>query len=229
VNICAGRVRPWAIAMLVGLLGTTLAHDSVAGVLSGTRPPWAVGAGWNYGRGTFELSTGHRESYRDGSSAQIRVGRRLGNHLQVGVDYQGWAIEFASVDIENNPLKYRRALQNLSASLTLFPGRPGTALAGWYVRGGVGLGWTGAGAKEVNLGEETKEGVRKDQWGVGFLAETGYEFWVVQHFSIAPGIAFNYFQIGGEDFMAGSATVRGVDRAGFLAAQITFNVYFGGE
>jgi hypothetical protein len=229
VNDQRDRLRPVILVLVGAVLGTCLARPADAGVVSGTRSSWAVGAGWNFGRGTFELTTGDQQRYREGSSSQIRVGRLLGDHFQVGVDYQGWAVEFADVDIEQNPVKFRRSLQNLSVSVTVYPGKPGSAWGGWYVRGGAGLGWSGTGAKEVNLGEETKEGVRKDEWGVGYLAETGYELWVVRHFSIAPGLAFNYFQIGGEDYPVGTATVRGVDRAGFLAAQITFNVYFGGE
>lgn len=190
-----------------------------AGVFSGTRGTWALGAGWNFGRGTFEDPTGERQRYREGSSAQIRAGRRLGNHVQVGVDYQGWAIEWGEL-VDGFPYKIRRSLQNLTGSVTVFPGRPGTALGGWYLRAGAGLGWAGTGAKEVHLGEETHGGEREDEWGVGFLGETGYEIWVVPKFSIAPGVAFNWFEIGGDRF---------VDRAGFLAGQVTFNVYFGGD
>jgi len=200
-----------------------------AGVFSGSRGTWAFGAGWNFGRGTFEAPTGERQRYSEGSSSQIRAARRIGSHFQVGVDYQGWAVEGGELR-DDFPYKLRRSLQNLAATVTVFPGRPGTALGGWYLRGGVGLGWAGTGAKEVHLGEETHGGERKDDWGVGFLAETGYEIWVVRHFSISPGIAFNYFEIGGdtviedEDF-----EFLIVDRAGFLAGQITFNVYFGGD
>lgn len=213
------RTWPVAAALLGVLLLGAMATPAGAGVLSGHRPHWAVGAGWNFGRGKFEGPQGGEQSYQEGSAAQIRAGRMLGNHLQVGVDYQGWAIEGGEAVVDSSTTKLRRSLQNLSASLTVYPGKPETAFGGWYMRVGAGLGWAGTGAKEVTIGEETTEGVRKDEWGWAFLVETGYELWVVDHFSISPGVALNYFEIGGTDF---------VDRAGFGVVQVTFNAYFGG-
>jgi hypothetical protein len=214
-----GRSGFAAAAFLSVLVGLAAASPTEAGILSGHRPHWAVGAGWNFGRGTFEGPNAGQQEYREGSAAQIRAGRMLGNHLQVGVDYQGWAIEGGASVEDSTTTKFRRSLQNLSASLTLFPGKPRSAWGGWYIRGGLGLGWAGTGAKEVHIGSETHDGVRKDEWGWAFLAETGYEFWVLDHFSIAPGLALNYFQIGGTDF---------VDRATVGVAQISFTAYFGG-
>ena len=213
------RTWPLSIALLVVLVIGALSPPARAGVLSGHRPNWTVGAGWNFGRGKFEGPKGGEQKYQEGSASQIRAGRMLGNHLQVGVDYQGWAIEGGEAVVDSSTTKFRRSLQNLSASLTVFPGKPETALGGWYVRVGTGVGWAGTGEKEIKIGTETTEGVRKDEWGWGFLAETGYELWVLDHFSIAPGVAINYFEIGGSDF---------VDRAGFGVVQITFNAYFGG-
>jgi hypothetical protein len=153
----------------------------------------------------------------------------LGRHFMVGVDYQGWAIEGGEL-----PNKDRGSLQNLSATVTLIPGSPGSALGGWYIRAGAGLGWSGKGRKEVHIGEEIHGGERLDQFGYAVLGETGYEIWVHHNFSIAPGVAINYLDIGGKDETVTTSdgeevTVRGVDRAGFGTVQITFNVYFGGD
>jgi hypothetical protein len=219
VRARVGRNRLLAAALLGALLASASSSPADAGVFSGTRGKWALGAGWNFGRGTFEDPSGERLRYREGSASQIRFGRALGDHFQVGMDYQGWAIEWGEL-VNDFPYKIRRSLQNVSATVTVIPGKPGTAFGGWYLRGGAGLGWAGTGAKEVHLGEETHGGEREDEWGVGFLAETGYEIWVVRHFSTAPSVAFNYFEIGGDTF---------VERAGFAVAQVTFTAYFGGD
>lgn len=222
-------IRTGSMAVVLGaLLLGALAQEASAGLLSGTRSNWAVGAGWNFGRGTFESPAGERQKYSEGSSSQIRAGRMWGNHVQIGVDYQGWAIEGGVLE-DSTGVKARRSLQNLSATITVFPGKPETAFGGLYLRAGIGLGWVGTGLKEVQIGEEIHAGERLDEWGTGFLGEIGYELWIFRHFSISPGLAFNYFEINAKPTELEGIMLPGTERAGFAVLQITFNVYFGGE
>lgn len=215
----------WLLGLL---LLSSIAAEADAGVLSGTRSNWTVAAGWNFGRGAWEDPAGERTRYSEGSSAQIRAGRMLGNHLQVAIDYQGWAIEGGALQ-DSMGVKARRGLQNLAATISVFPGKPGTALGSLYLRAGVGMGWVSTGLKPFELGVEITEGETHHEWGTGFLSEIGYELWVHRSFSIAPGVAFNYFEIGGGPFEVEGIALPGTDRAAFLAGQVTFNVYFGGE
>lgn len=215
----------WLLGLL---LLSCMAAEADAGVVSGVRSDWTVAAGWNFGRGAFEDPAGERTRYSEGSSAQIRAGRMLGNHLQFGIDYQGWAIE-GGVLQDSTGVKARRGLQNLAATVTVFPGKPGSAFGSLYLRAGVGMGWATTGLKEFELGLEITEGESHHEWGTGFLAEVGYELWVFRHFSMAPGVAFNYFQVGGGPFEVEGIALPGTERAAFLAAQVTFNIYFGGE
>jgi hypothetical protein len=190
-----------------------------ADAFHGTRANWQVGAGWAWGRGKFEAPGGSEQDYRDGASAQIRLGYRLGRFVMVGADYQGWSIEFGELS-DTQPDKFRRVVQSVTASVTLFPGKPETVLGGFYLKGGAGYGWAGTGAREVEIGTEQGHGERVDEFGTGYFTELGYEFFVSDHFTIGAGAAWNYFDIGGDQF---------VDKAWFGAGIVNFNLYFGGS
>ncbi len=210
------RAGIW-IATLV-LLGS--AGPAHADAVRGERGTWSVGGGWAWGRGTFQNPQGAESGYDDGSSAQMRTARRIGRFLQVGADYRGWAIEFGrETDSTGVFIKARRSVQSLSASVTVFPGKPNTVLGSFFVRGGVGLGWAGTTLRKLELGIEQGHGERIDEFGVGYMAELGFEFWVADRFTVAVGSNWNYFDIGGDSF---------VDKAWYGSGIVIFNVYFGG-
>ena len=57
------------------------------------RPGWMIGIGLGIGDGEFTDSEGTTVTADNGLTPQIRVGRMLGRHWQIGVEYQGWLTE----------------------------------------------------------------------------------------------------------------------------------------
>jgi hypothetical protein len=169
-----------------------------------------VGVGWGFGRGVFDEASGARSRYRDGGAPQIHFGRMFGDRAMVSADYESWFIEFGTP-----PLKSRRSLQSLALGLSWFPGRPDGPSGGVYLRGEAGLGWYSLNETEVIEGEEQGNGVRTDEWGGGFSAGAGYEFWVSPNFTTGVGISFDWFEIGEEL----------VDQGWFGAFVLNLNLY----
>jgi len=102
------------------------------------RATWMAGVAWGFGRGIFNEGSAPFEpfqsgTYRYGSLPQIHFGFKPWTHFMVGAHYEAWMIEFGAP-----PTKYRRSMQNLSAGLTWFPGRPEGVSGGIYVRAGGG-------------------------------------------------------------------------------------------
>ncbi len=175
------------------------------------RPDWQVGVGLGYGRGTFEDPAGSRSAYRDGPAFQLRLGRALGRHAQVGIHYDTWMIEYGQV-----PTKHRNVQQGLGLGFTWFPGRPQDATGGIFLRASAGMGWIGIAEKEAIPGQAQGEGERTDEWGYNVVADAGYEFWIGRNFTAGVGAVFGYLGI--------SRTL--VDRAGFAALTLNLNLYF---
>jgi hypothetical protein len=175
------------------------------------RPDWQLGVGLGYGRGSFDDPAGIRARYRNGPAFQLQLGRTLGQHAMLGVHYDTWMIEYGAV-----PTKRRNVQQGLGLGLSWFPGRPNDPTGGIYLRASGGMGWIGIAEKPAIPGAAQGEGTRTDEWGVNFVADAGYEFWIARNFTAGLGACFGYLDIGASH----------VDRAGFAALLFKLNLYF---
>ncbi len=181
------------------------------------RPPWMANVGIGLGKGTFDDIDDTERVYRSGAVPQIRFGRMLGRHFMVSLNYQGWIIEFdrnETVTLEG--AKIRRSLQDLTLGLTWFPGNPEGWLGGLYLRAGAGTGWAGTAVIPVHEDEAQEHGERHDDWGVGYLAELGYEFWISNNSTVGLNASYNYFDLDGEI----------VKTAWFSSLSLTLSLYF---
>lgn len=209
-------IRRILLAAVVAVVASvTLVPDALA-IRYQPRPDWMVGVAFGLGRGAFEGLDGGKSDYRNGAAPEIHVGRMLGEHFMAGVSYEGWLIEFGTLD-PDLPDKIRRTLQNLTVAFAVFPGNQRGASGGIFLRAGVGLGWAGTGEKDAKPGESQDEGTRYDEWGVGMFGEGGYEFWISSHFTAGLSATYNYFDIGGDRF---------VDKAWFGAVVLNLNLYW---
>jgi hypothetical protein len=170
-----------------------------------------VGIGWGFGRGYFNDNDETQRIYRNGAVPQMRIGRMAGQHMMIDIFYEGWVVEFGEP-----PAKIRRGLQNFGLGFAWFPGNPEGASGGFYLRGGLGIGWTGITLVPVEEEEKQTHGERIDEWGTGFLAESGYEFWVTRNFAAGLSASLNYIDLG-RDL---------VDSAWFASGNLTLTLYF---
>lgn len=170
-----------------------------------------VGVGWGFGRGAFNDNDDTQRIYRDGAVPQMRVGRMAGTHMMIDIYYEGWVVEFGEP-----PTKIRRGLQNFGLGFAWFPGNPNGPSGGFYMRGGLGIGWTGTGLIPIHEEEKQEHGERLDEWGTGLLIESGYEFWVAGNFAVGLSASYNYFNID----------ERIVNTAWFASGNLTLNLYF---
>jgi hypothetical protein len=204
--------RPF-VGLLV--LVCVAAPRPAAALRSHERPGWMVGVGMGYGRGSLE-GLGGSNDYDDGVAPQIHAGRQLGQHLMLGLAYEGWMVELGGVVQDTIGVKFRRSLQNFAFGVTVFPGRPQDATGGLWLRGTVGIGWAGTAANLVYQSEAQHNANRLDEWGVGFSGSAGYEFRIAPNFATGVGASFAGFDIG----------EKVVDQAGFAALLLYLNTYF---
>jgi len=180
------------------------------------RPDWVLGIGMGYGRGAFERPTGVRDSYRNGAAPAIHFARLFGQHVAVGLTYEGWMLEFGSAVTDTVAVKVRRNLQTFGAAVTVYPGSPTNATNGIFLRATAGWGWAGTAGLLVESGEPQHNAPRIDEWGLGTSASAGYEFWIARNFTAGLGVGFNYLDLGGQL----------VDRGAFAAMLLNVNLYF---
>lgn len=181
------------------------------------RPPWMVNVGIGIGKGTFDDTDDTQRIHRAGAVPQIRFGRMLGRHFMVSLNYQGWIIEFDRYgDKELKDAKIRRSLQDLTLGVTWFPGNAEGPWGGLYIRAGAGPGWAGTAIIPVHEDEAQEHGERHDDWGTGYLAELGYEFWISNNATIGLITSYNYFDLDGEI----------VKTAWVSSANLTLSLYF---
>jgi len=181
------------------------------------RPPWMANVGIGIGKGRFDDIDDTQRVYRSGAVPQIRFGRMLGRHFMASLNYQGWIIEFDRYgDLVLEDAKIRRSLQDFTLALTWFPGSPEGPLGGLYIRAGAGVGWAGTAIIPVHEDEAQEHGERHDDWGTGYLAELGYEFWISNNSTIGLTASYNYFDLDGDI----------VKTAWFTSANLILSLYF---
>ena len=206
------------ILILLATAFTSASLSSGASALKyNERRPWTVNVGMGIGMGRFDDFDETQRTHRSGVVPQIRIGRMLGRHLMLSVNYQGWVIEFDRYgDAVLEDAKIRRSLQDITLGLAWFPGNPDGPWGGLYVRAGAGPGWSGTTIIPVLEGEKQEHGERQDDWGTGFIAEAGYEFWISSNSAVGLSASYNYFDLDGEI----------VKTAWFASANLTLSLYF---
>ncbi len=196
---------------LVGLMVCMLAGPASA-LKPHVREGWLVGISYGYSEGNIEWGFVDEGAYKGGAVPQIRFGRMLGKKLALGVEYHGWMLEKGGViDFEGEPfpLKVRSSLQSVTLAATWYPGNPGSALAGFYVRGGAGYGWAGFTVVKIDIDPpehvplEQEHGERKDESGLGFNFQLGYEFRLSRAFATGLGLGFDYLSINEDIYKSG--------------------------
>lgn len=220
------------ILMLLGalILSAAAPGDALA-LRKQPRPDYVVGIGWGFGRGVFDHPEHGRQEYTEGGVALIRFGRMIGPKVMVAANYSGWIIEFtdttkdwipdsdhlfSSDPQDSTVLKNRRSQQQLALSLYWFPGNPNGASGGIYLRGGVGMGWSGTNEVLIEADNPQGHGSRIDEWGWGVSAEGGYEFWISSRATLGASVFYNYM----------SVREAIVDTGWFAGASMNFNIYF---
>ena len=206
------------ILISITLIAMLLCLGANAGALKyRERPDWMANIGIGLGKGTFDDIDDAERVYRSGAVPQIRLGRMLGQHFMISANYQGWIIEFdrnETVTLED--AKIRRSLQDLTLGLTWFPGRPEGWLGGLYLRAAAGTGWAGTAVIPVEEGEAQEHGERIDDWGIGYLAELGYDFWFANNSTVGVNASYTYFDLDGEI----------VQTAWFSSLSLPMSLYF---
>ena len=184
------RRAPFSLLALTAVLA---AANPALALQPHVRDGWVLGLSYGRPRGEATFASDFEGETEDGASPQIRFGHMLGRHLALGASYAGWMYETGAV-----PIKYRFSSQTILLAATWFPGRPDGALGGFYVRGGVGLGWAAVTEIELVEGEEQGHGDRETETGLGAELNLGYEFRVVRNVAVGLGIGLNHLAIDGD-------------------------------
>lgn len=173
----------------------------VAGAASAAKPhvreSWFVGVSYGYSQGHIDWGNENQGGYGGGATPQIRFGKMVSPSFALGLDYNGWMLEKGVV-----PVKLRSSLQSVSLTGTWFPGQGGSALDGFYLKGGAGFAW--AGLTLVEIDEEPQDhvpldqehGTRSDESGLAVNLMVGYEFRMSRSFAAGLGLGVNYLSIG---------------------------------
>ena len=206
------------LTTMIILLATVICSGGSADALRyRERPPWMANVGIGLGKGTFDDIDETERVYRMGAVPQIRFGRMLGQHFMVSLNYQGWIIEFdRSETIVLEDAKIRRSLQDFALGLTWFPGNPEGPWGGLYLRAGAGTGWAGTAIVPVHEDEAQEHGERHDDWGIAYIGELGYEFWISNNSTVGLNASYNYFDLDGDI----------VKTAWFSSLSMTLSLYF---
>jgi opacity protein-like surface antigen len=187
-------------AILLGLLtvATVSAAPDAWAFRDHTRTGWLVGIGYGGGAGQYTTGAGESIDTERGAAPQIRLGRTVARHWMLGANYEGWFHELGDVNE-----KQRYSLQNLALAATCYPGNPGDATGGLFLRGGAGLAWGRYAVvplEEVDGVLTQMHGENTDETGLGFVLGVGYEFRVVEHCAVGLGASVNYVTIGKDIF-----------------------------
>ena len=170
------------------LLTVILATPALAG-RPHVRDGWQLGFAYGYSAGRITLANEVEGTGEGGATPQIRLGHAVGSHFALGVEYNGWMLEGGDAD-----LKIRSSLQQVMLAGTWYPGQPDQASGGFYLRGGLGLGWGSVAVVEI-VDQVQEHGDRLDEAGLGLLAGLGYEFRITPDVAAGLGVGFNYLAI----------------------------------
>ena len=207
MRVRARKLQLLALGVLVFVLALA-AVESAEAARPHARDSWLVGVSYGYSEGHITWGDGSNPERRleGGATPQIRVGRMLSPKFALGIDYHGWMLE--GIGAEQDPDSefveaVRSSMQSVTLTGTWYPGGGrGTALDGFYVRGGAGFAWAGLAfididkipPEKVPISQE--HGDRTDETGFAVNLQVGYEFRISHNFAAGLGLGFNYFSIG---------------------------------
>ena len=180
---------------LVSLM-VSLQAGSASALKPHVREGWLVGISYGYSEGNIDWGVADQEGYKGGAVPQIRFGRMFSRKLALGLEYHGWMLEKGFV-----PYKFRSSLQTVTLAVTWYPGNSGSALEGFFIRAGAGYGWAGFTIVEIDeippdhVPLEQEHGTRKDEAGIGYNFQLGYEFRLSRAFAAGLGLGFDYLSI----------------------------------
>jgi hypothetical protein len=172
------------------------------------RNSWLVGVSYGYSEGHITWGDGSSPDRRleRGATPQIRVGKMLSPKFALGLDYHGWMLEAAGREQPEESAyveAVRSSLQSVTLTGTWYPGGGGgTALDGFYVRGGAGFAWAGLTFIDIDKIPPDKvplyqeHGERTDETGLGLNLQVGYEFRISHNFAAGLGLGFHYLSLG---------------------------------
>lgn len=194
------KISKYLILLALVSLMVCLQAGPASALKPHVREGWLVGVSYGYSEGNIDWGSVDQGAYKGGAVPQIRFGRMLSRKLALGVEYHGWMLEKGTVEKG----KLRSSLQSVTLAVTWYPGNSGSALEGFFMRGGAGYGW--AGLTEVEIDEippehvplEQEHGTRKDESGLGFNFQLGYEFRLSRAFAAGLGLGFDYLSINDE-------------------------------
>jgi hypothetical protein len=192
------RLSLFALGGLL-FLGVLMQAGQASALKPHIRDGWLVGVSYGYTQGHIEWANESKGSYQGGALPQMRFARMISRSVALGVEYHGWMLEKGVV-----PLKLRSSLQSFTLAATWYPGQPGSALEGFYLRGGAGYGW--AGLTFVEIDEEPQDhvpldqehGTRFDESGLAINFQLGYEFRLSKSFATGLGVGFDHLSINEE-------------------------------
>ncbi len=180
---------------IIGLM-VCLNAGSASALKPHVREGWLVGVSYGYSEGNIDWGVADEGAYKGGAVPQIRFGRMFSRKLALGLEYHGWMLEKGFV-----PYKFRSSLQTVTLAVTWYPGNSGSALEGFFIRAGAGYGWAGFTIVEIDeippdhVPLEQEHGTRKDEAGIGYNFQLGYEFRLSRAFAAGLGLGFDYLSI----------------------------------
>lgn len=211
----------WGIRLAALAAFCMLAYDAAApqparALYPHVRRGWEVGVGYGVGYGKIEggATLNNAETdWIDGGCPQIRIGKMLSQHVNVGYYQQEW------MDVKgygNNQVFV--SLQNFAAALTYYPGSPEKVMGGFYMRGAVGFSNGRVEVEQLtgaNLDTVTAETYR-NEGGLGLSAAIGYELRIFKSVAFGGEASFHYQSIEQAYF----------DKSWFFPTVLTLSWYF---
>lgn len=140
---------------------------SVATADPPVRNGWAVGFGLGVGWAAWTWPDGERRN-EGSASGNLRVGWALRNDCLVGLEMWGWSKSYSIEYVPDN-VPAKTVVWAATPSVTYYPGD-----AGFFVRGGVGVGQGRATVTPSHAVDFPVSGSMYDT-GVALLAAAGYE------------------------------------------------------
>jgi len=209
-------IRFAALAALCVVVYGAAAPKSAHALFPHIRRGWEVGVGYGLGYGKIEGGTSLynvESDWIDGACPQIRIGKMLSQHVNVGYYQQEW------MDVKGyGDNQIFVSLQNFAAALTVYPGSPEKVSGGLYFRGAVGFSngrieveqLTGANLDTVTADTYRNEG------GLGLSGAVGYELRIFKSVAFGGEASAHYQSIDQAYF----------DKSWFFPTLLTLSWYF---